>query len=180
MSNETVETTPGLFVWWLGPGCEILGWQQSVCISPQLENTSHTASAPLLLHWRPGAQHLSLDKGSLGCQVSSLGLSLGHLNRSKHIWRALLSFHLCKFLNWDIKLIEVGCSSFRLSLRLFFILSFFSVLLLLNAVASFGLDWTTSINQCSWWTWEQGRESTTLWLEETWNTFQVPSLFLSA
>lgn len=36
---------PGLFVSWPGLGCEILGRQKSVCISPQLENTSHTASA---------------------------------------------------------------------------------------------------------------------------------------
>lgn len=80
MSNETVETTPGLFVLWPGPGCEILGQQQSVCVSPQLEDTSHTASAHLLTLWGP-AEDLSLDKGSLGCQVS--GLSPAHLNRSK-------------------------------------------------------------------------------------------------
>lgn len=120
MSNETVETTPRLFVLWPGLGCEILGQQQSVCISPQLENTSHTASAPLLDHWGP-EEHLSLDKSSPVCQVFGLGLSLEHLNRSKAYLKSLAK--LSPLLG-DIKLIEVGCSSFRLCLILLFHLIF--------------------------------------------------------
>lgn len=88
MSNGTVETIPGLFVSWPGLGCEILGQEQSVCISPQLENTSHTASAPFLIQWGP-EEHLSLDKSSPGCQVFGLGLCLEHLNRSKTYLKSL-------------------------------------------------------------------------------------------
>jgi len=75
MSNEKVETTSSLFVVQPGPECEILRQQQSVHISPQLENASRTAFAPLLIQCGP-VEHFSLSNGSLGCQVSDLGLSL--------------------------------------------------------------------------------------------------------
>lgn len=62
---------PGLFVLWLGLGCEILGQQQSVCISLQLENTSHMASALSSFSGDLKSSFL-LTKASLGAMFSVL------------------------------------------------------------------------------------------------------------
>lgn len=134
MSNETVETTSGLFVLQPGPGCEILGLQQSACISPQLENSSHTASAPLLLQWGP-AKHLALDMAPLGASFLTLDSPLSIWTDQRHIWRVLLSSQPYKFLTWDIKFIEAVYSSFKLFWHCSFTLGLLSVLLSLNAIA---------------------------------------------
>lgn len=59
-------------------------------------------------------------KAPLGARFLALVSPLSIGTDQRHIWRALLSSHLYKFCTWDIKLIEVWYSSFRLSLRLFF------------------------------------------------------------